>query len=464
MATELWYRNPHDYIRELVEAREHLVAWDRGILVKRKIDPIKHAELYFGEGVDWRVLAIGLNGTAEYRPGDSTYKPTAVYPTWGYGEDQALLEELVECPVGSDETICSNTSVSGDERPVFGQEHIVVITDLPDARSGPGRAFFAYLKTLSEDNPGCKIYIHGSYSFRIAFGMGFHCADFEPRTVAQRGDIFLPTGKRVKFERGANYGSWLTAFGFTAADLAIPAKRCIFNIKSTRWAADYYEDMYAPSVRKSSSSSVDTVTPSASFAPKGGKALSARAGASAKEGDKFNCDTCSLSTQCSYFREGAVCGIPGAEPKSLASFFNTRDSSTILDGLAIIVSANARRLDKGIAAENSLGDISPEVTKLMGQVFGQGEKLAKLIDPSLRGGANVQVNVGAGSQASVVAAADPRQLVASVIQQLENKGIDRENITPEMISTAVKQMTDPSAARRELEAARYINEAGEAVE
>lgn len=67
MATEVWFRNPHDYIRELVEVGECRIAWDRGLLVKRGIDPIKHADLYYGKGTDWRILTVGNQGSAEYR-------------------------------------------------------------------------------------------------------------------------------------------------------------------------------------------------------------------------------------------------------------------------------------------------------------------------------------------------------------------------------------------------------------
>src|SRR5689334_4768401 len=102
MKTEVWFRNPHDYIRELVEVGECKVAWDRGLLIKRHIDPLKHADLYFGTTFDYRILLVGTQGTAEYRPGDTEDKPSAVYPTWAYGEDSLLLEEMIQFPIGED--------------------------------------------------------------------------------------------------------------------------------------------------------------------------------------------------------------------------------------------------------------------------------------------------------------------------------------------------------------------------
>jgi hypothetical protein len=71
VSTEVWFRNPDTYIRELVECGVFQIAWDRGYLVKRKVDPIKHAELYYGQAYPWRVLAIGPQGSAEYRAATS---------------------------------------------------------------------------------------------------------------------------------------------------------------------------------------------------------------------------------------------------------------------------------------------------------------------------------------------------------------------------------------------------------
>lgn len=459
--TEAWFRNPDNYIRELVETGECLVAWDRGLLVKRKLDPIKHAELYFGKAYDWRVLTVGEQGTAEYRDGDSTYEPTAVYPTWRYGEDQGLLEEIVERPVGLDESICKDMSVAGDERPVFGQEHRVVVTDLPAMNSGPGRKFIVYLKTLQEDNPDCIIHLHGVYSFRVAFGMGFGAADIEPRTAAQKGKLMLPSGREERYERAQANPSWVVPLGFKPVDLAVPRNRCMYNIRAAAWAAEHYQDLYNVPLRNTGAT-IDYESSDKDHKPiEAGSPLPARI--EPKSGDKFHCDTCSLADQCKYFRDGAVCSVPGAEPKELAAFFNTRDADTIIDGLGVLVAANARRLERGMAEERVMGDLDSEVTKMMNQVFDQGQKLAKLIDPNLRGGSRVQVNVGAGGQAAVVAQANPRQLVATVMRELEGRGIPRDKITPEMVEGLINGMLNPEQARRGIESHRVITQNGEEV-
>lgn len=452
--TEVWFRNPDNYIRELVEVGVGNIAWDRGMLVKKKIDPVKHASLYFGRAIDFRVLLVGEQGTAELRAGDTLERPTAVYPTWEYGEEMSLLEEILALPPGEDMKACNDKTVSADERPVWGQEHRVVITGLPPATTGPGRKMLTVLRTLQEDYPKAILHIHGLYGFRVAFGMGFGAADVEPRTNAQKGKVYLPSGKEEKFERAQANPQWVTLLGFKPVDLAIPRNRCMFNIKSALWAGENYDKIFNFKSRAGSTTEVDTTTPDAEYEPPTtARSHSTGVALSPKEGDKFHCDTCSLQNTCKYYRNGAVCSVPGAEPKELAKFFKTRDSDQIIEGLSTLVAANSRRLERGMSEETAFGDINPEVTKLINQIFDQGTKLAKLVDPNLRGGAKVQVNVGAGGQAAVIGQTNPRQLIASVVRELENRGIPRDQITPEMIQGLMSGMANPDNAQRAIEGA-----------
>ena len=84
---------------------------------------------------------------------------------------------------------------------------------------------------------------------------------------------------------------------------------------------------------------------------------------------------------------------------------------------------------------------------MMGQVFDQGVKLAKLIDPNLNG-SKVQVNV---SGAATVSATSPRQLIAAAVRELEARGVPREKITTEMIQGLLTGMNDESAKNRAIE-------------
>ena len=448
--TQVWFRNPDNYIRELVEVGESLVAWDRGLLYKKKIDPVKHAQLYFGSATDFRILLIGDQGTAELRQGDTLEKPSAVYPTWTYGEDLAILESLLANPVGKDMIACNDKSLPADERPVWGQEHRVVISDLPSVTTGPGRKILGVLKTLQEDFPDAILHIHGLYSYRTAFGMGFGAADIEPRTVAQKGKVTLPSGQEEKFEAVVAHPQWATVIGYKPVELKVPRVRCMFNIKSALWAGKHYNSIYNYQNNRKAGAEVDTTSSDADFKPPTNNRNLTKNGLVAKSGDKFVCNTCSLQNECKHFRDGSVCTLPDAEPKELAAFFKTRDSALIIDGLGILMQANARRLERSIQQEEIFGEVSPEVTKHLGQVMDQGIKLAKLVDPNLRGGTKVNVNVGAGGSAQV-STANPRQLIATAIRELEARGIAREDITQEMIQGLLSGMANPEQAQRSIE-------------
>lgn len=446
--TEVWFRNPSNYIRELVECGVGRIAWDRGFLVKKGIDAAKHADLFFGTGVPYRILLIGDQGTAEVGPGRGLEKPVGVYPTWTYGEDATLLEEIVSRPIGQDKQVCSDMTVEPDERPVYGQEHRVVVSDLPPAGSGPGRKFFSYLKELQEEYPDCIIHVHGLYGFRTAFGLGFGAADIEPRTSAQKGKVSLPSGNEMMFEHVQQHAKWVTNLGFKPADLAVPRNRCMFNIKSALWCGENYEKLYKFRTR-SSGKLPDIQTSDSNYKPEETSGyLTVRS--KAQEGDKFFCDTCSLQTDCKFQRSGAVCSVPGAEPAELARYFKTRDSDMIIDGLGVLVAAQTRRLERGMKIEEDFGELDPEVSKLLNSLFNQGVQLAKLVNPSLRGGVKVNVAVGQGGAAQV-AVATPGELTGAVVRELEARGIPREKITPELIMSVLSSSAEPEKSRRAIE-------------
>jgi len=398
---------------------------------------------------DYRVLTIGTQGSAEYRPGDEISKPTGVYPTWAYGEDAIILEQMIEFPLGEDEQACTDKTVRDDERPIMGQEHRVIITDMPNISSGQGRSFLRYLKVLQEDHPECIIHVHGLYGWKTAFGLGFGAADIHPREAAQKGRIHLPAGQVEKFEKVRDHPQWAAALGFSPADLEVPRNRCIFNIKSALWAGENYTQMFKFKTRKNGGHVVDFGSSDEEFKPEETKShLSSPA--KVETGDKQLCDMCSLADKCKYFRSGAVCTVPGAEPVKLANLFRTRDADSIIDGLAMLAGAGAERLERTMDIERELGDVDPEVSKMMGQVFDQGVKLAKLVEPArFSPSAKVQVNVGQGG-AAAVQGSNPREFVKVVIRQLEQEGHKREDITPEMIQGALEGMMNPETSHKSI--------------
>lgn len=432
--TEVWFRNPHTYVRELAEVGGPFrIVWNRGILVKKRIDPVAHAKLYFGSGADFNILCVGRQGTMHLDGDHDISRPLAVYPTWEYGEDFNILEEMVSSPIGLDVEACSSP-VPLDERPVIGQPHCVVVTNLPDARVGGNRPFYRHLRELQEEYPDCNIFLHGSYSYRVQFGMGFTSADVEPRTAAAKGRVMMPNGKELAYARTIGQVQWVNLMGMSVTDLKEPRLRCIFNIKSAIWAGENFTNDLR--FKSRGSTDVDPNSP-VTHLPVVVNGFKANAGLEKKPGDMITCDTCSLSDTCKLSREGAVCTVQGSETNPLAKAFQSRDSGKIIDGLGTILGAQVTRLERGMESEEEFGELDPEVTKVMNQLFTNGVKLAKLVDPSLTKPL-VQIN---NSGAQAVAGSSPKELGAAVVRELEAQGIPREAITPDMFERMLLEMT-----------------------
>lgn len=431
--TEVWFRNPASYIREIVAENARLIAWDRGFTHKRSLDPVAHARMYFPDYIPYRILHVGVQGTAEYRKGDTLDKPCAVYPTWAYGEDLSLLEEMMHVNIVDTDSGWDDPSLPADERAVVGQEHRVVVTDLPAANVGAGRRILRQLQELQEEYPDCLLHIHGLYSFRICFGFGFRAADIEVRSAAHSGEVMLPNGKTLKYEQTRKCPQWVTLLGYDINRLDVPAERCKFNIRSALWAGEHFQenvkfkvagshvpDITSPKVALATTKAVHS-TPKPKEKP-----------SRAQEGDKVLCDTCSLQNSCKYYRLGGVCAIPDSEVATLALQLGTRDSSMIIEGLSKLMTISAGRLERALETEELEDVLDPAVTGLINSMFANGVKLAKLVNPQLAGGPKVGVFVNGGN-AAVVTQGNAGQVMAGIVAELEASGIPREQITEEMV-------------------------------
>lgn len=435
MSTELWFRNPHNYIRELASvplARN--VIWDRGMLLKRAIDPVKHGRLWFA-GEPFRVLVCGEQGTAELDMEHGMDNPIAVYPTWDYGTDDfSDLEEMVMNPVGDDAALCNTPGVPPDELPVYGQEHRVILTGMPPGTTGVSKQLFRNIIDLMHEYQGTvKIHLHNSYSFAAMFGRGLASADYDPRTRAAHGEIHLPNGKIIKQEQSQASAHWVSLLNMTPGDLKDPAKRCVFNIKASMWAADNYErDL------KFTRKGDVNLDPSAKQIQSHPGARTVLNGAQEQPGDKISCNSCSLQNDCQYFREGAVCSLPGSETSVLAQYLNSRSADRLVDAMGTMLSAQATRLEKLVKEEEEYGEYSAEATKMLNQLFANTLKLAKVLDPNLTK-PQVQITLGAGV-VGTAPAESPQQLVSKAMRALEDQGYKREDITPDLVKAMILQM------------------------
>lgn len=139
--------------------------------------------------------------------------------------------------------------------------------------------------------------------------------------------------------------------------------------------------------------------------------------------------------------------MPGTESRKLSELALSRNSDDIVEMLASIVSKQAQRVEEDIQNETfSESKRNKDVDKNLNNLFKNGVQLAKLRNPAL-GRPLVQINAGTPQQqqARQVAAADPRALAMSVIEEIEATGVKREDITEEMIDQFIKDNHAPKA-------------------
>lgn len=436
---EVWFRNPDNYIRECLEIGVMTLAWDRGYLVKKSLDPSRFADLYYSASMEYRMLAVGDQGTAELRRGQTLANPAAVYPTWEYGQELELLEDMLAHPAGDDPSLCGDTDKPVDERPVAGQEHRVVVIRLPPVGTGVGRKVLRQLAEMQSEYPDAILHLHGLYSWRAMFSLSIRSVDVEPRILAQKGKVTLPNGKEVTYERAAQTPQWVRVCGMAPSELAVPRNRCIYNMRSAQWAAKNFTKNV--NFRVSGGGAVDPDAKVYVPEPTGRFKTTSLA---ATLGDKFLCDVCSLQDTCKYYREGSVCTLPDTETNKLSQMFGSRDAEDIVEALGVLLAKQVERLQRGIENEEVLEELDPEVSKAFNAVFTNGVKLAKLRDPKLSGGPLVGINLNVPRD--LLEGAQPAQLTAAAVKALEEKGIERKDITPDMLQRVLQPALDQSAS------------------
>lgn len=448
--SEVWFRDPLYFIKECAEALVPNIVWNAGLLAKRAIDPQRYHNLHYATAVPYRIMVIYDTYTVELRPSSSPIAPTAVYPTWAYDiHTIADLEDLLQNPAGENKKACSDQRLHPSERPVLGQEHRIVVTRYPDGGTGPGRAFLATLHELQMKYPEAIIHLNGSWTWRIAFGMGFRSSDVDPRQEAINRKLILGSGRLIDYNQAIKHTQWVTLMNMTQGDLDDPSERIIFNIRSANWAAGNF---LKTQNFKSRGENVpfDPMdvhhVPAATLTPFTGTP-------SPITGDKLQCDTCSLTLSCKYYRDGAACGLPKAEPMvTLGDHFRvggTRDVNTLIEGIGMAMKMEADRIvqarEKEIEEFDEKG-LDPELTKAANALVKQGVVVAKIVDPTLAAaGANkTNVLIVNGQQQPTQT---PQSLTADIMRALEGEGHLRQDITDDMIMQKMVEMQ-----RRSIEA------------
>lgn len=462
---DLWCVQSRRYVDIALEEGIRQFTVQVGSLLNSKDEELSWLRSHTAAYGPVKVMIIDHDGATEYSTFGNYTRPLAVYPTWA-AEDEPLetLRWLLENPVGENEEFCSMQDVMPEQRPVLGQKHRVVVHRLP--RTGPERQMFMLqMRQFQLDYPKAEIFISGAKRYNDLFGIGLKAVDFMPEAISVNGmftwRIALPTGKILNKERvwDGRYRDWFTLIGFEQTDVVIEEDYSRFCIRSAMWANKNFgsiKPFVSPTTKGGGNNTIfmeaELITvPDRHFVlPASRRTMMRNIGMEHTDADKFVCDSCILQNACSLYREGSVCSLKGSEAVGLADAFGSRSVDVLIGGLSQLLKKNADRLEDAMAVEeNAAEGLDPEVTKLSKTVFDQGTKLVKLIDPSLAGGPKVQVNVGvgAGGSAQVNTGSDPKQLMATVVAELEASGIPREAIDGDMIKGVLRNMAQVGQAQ-----------------
>lgn len=458
--TDVWFRNADRYMSVMADEGVDRITWTRQHLGRLRMDGIAYVrQFYMHTSIRPKIMCIGVQGSSEYHIFSKLTEPLAVYPTWsGKSDSVEELMRLIKNPVGEDKKLCNDKSVPQSLRPVYGQKHRIVIHNNPSVRSGVGRQFWLMLDRIQRENPEAELFINGSKSYATMFGLRFQAVDFGISDAGDNGmKIPLPSGIRVDFsapdglERLVQWKDWVEVLGFNIEDLVHDGyERAAFRVRSARWAAKHYANNFRFHLAHQNLTDDEIDSSDDEYeAPEQKHIVLRRKYYTLKEADKILCSRCRIAPGCRFYRSGAICGLKESEMAELEKYFQSRNADLIVDGLAHIVRLQARRLESAMEEESNGTEIDPEVTKMMKVVFDSGTKLAKLVDPTKAGpGTKVNVNVGVGvnanGSADVITSGNPKEMMAVIVAHLEQAGIPREQITPNMVAGVLQGMANQS--------------------
>lgn len=448
MGTEVWFRDPLTYVMDALVNGVDKFTFSRETLVRHKIDAVSFMRKWcVGTNPNVEFILVGSQGASHYKGFTPLNNPVGVYPVWSPDMDFAQLEAMVEYPVGEEDPDVFK-EVPPSLRPVPGQIHRVVIKGLPYARSGYTLGLMERINSLIINNPDCKFHLHGMQHFQLMFSNEWTSIDFDASAYGRASNwwYYFPNGVQVHNDGApelAAYEDWINMLGFQLKQIAT-SKRAIhaFNIKSALWAAEYFTSdlilkmRYKPTLDEAGVPKVFFQPATQKYQKKRPLKTAIRLGLNVNRSHQHDfvlCNSCVHRATCRLMRVNSVCIYKGAETVALADAFGSRDADKIINGLSDLIKMQADRTERAIEVEATEGESDPEVTKQINSLMKNGVMLAKLIKPELNGkGVTINNNVN-NNPAAAVAAADPRQLVASAVRALEAQGIPREDITQDMI-------------------------------
>lgn len=441
---ETYYRNAHKYINVLQEYGIKSYAWSYGEHMRERMDSIQWASMQGGPDDEWRAMIVAIEGALAYdQRSEDWLDPVAVYPVWNTSMPISALEAYCATPVTENPKIMlSKETFKGDYPGLFvpkpGQAHKVVIFAPPDIRSEVGRLQFKMMREVRDKYPDVEWIVWNTASFRIIFSGMFQGAGFDAFIKPKGHLLITPPGKVIQHSDRAVWKMWFEFMGYDFEEVWETLEgRIAYCIDSFNWASRHFERTTRFRLRVING--VDINTPDAEaldreYSEGGWFRAGAMGDRVMAPGDGILCDDCSVAPSCKVYREGAVCGVPSADGAELAKLFGSRDSDKIIDGLTEIVKIQSERVAADVNEEDARGERYMETDKRMKDLFDAGQKLAKLIDPSLNGkGTTVNVGlIGANGQ-PVVGTSTPQEVVGKAVRALEAAGIPRDEITNELI-------------------------------
>jgi hypothetical protein len=316
--------------------------------------------------------------------------------------------------------------------------------------------FLAKLDDIQRRYPEVELFIHRSYSFNVLFNYSFTAGDYDARQEASKGKVILPNGKKYDQYSWYSAQTEIEALGYELEELDDGGNRCCYNILSARVAAHTWDNGKRMARRRPNDFVPDTESPTMiARLPQVGETAHTFREADKKDTDQLLCNSCSLWRRCTHFREGSVCTLSNSPGKHLSDYFRSKDPHKIVEGLRSIVAKQADRVEQQIAEEDPNDPKqSKQVDANLNSLFRNASTLAKMVDPSLRSGVNVNIN-GAGqlngpSQVAAILANDnsPKAIAGGVLTEIEQRmGIPRDQITDDMIEQYIQEnMPEPVEA------------------
>lgn len=479
--TELWWRNPQQSPKLLREA-----AFPRYVLSVNTLryapgGPYRMLTDALPATVDWKLWVVSNDYAHLYdrttEPDKKgTMTPLRRAPVWQFGTDP---EDLVK--------LCRAYESAGWDRIFLSRMPIVRGKREGDSLRERNRVY-DYVHRVGAAFPHVRLHVHGQNNWRASFGLNFQAADIDPYFHSAKL-ITLPNG-RVAICVGKDlhrHLKWIHVLGFDVPSLRTQHGRIAFNLHSAMWAAENYSSeealaktrhhnpsrtdplgLYALDIKDEKRTKYPLgmrmrmpvhdpdkqpqmapvregkVEPYHLAEPIVGLPLVPVKPRADTKFDKVLCDPCTLKDKCRHFRDGGLCILPRSPSSDLARLFNTRDADQVREALSSVLQHQAERLsrisdswDGESVDELGTDEVikrSEHQMKLENSLARSSEAMIKILDPSQRTPSTIPA-----INATQINVYNPAVLVANVVKKLEEAGIDRSKIKPEMIIEAARE-------------------------